>query len=1022
MSSLVANSELAQSSFLMSQAQLALKTGQAKFWILLVGVSQYYDRRFPTLQYSTIDTQRLADAFADVTQEFQDISVKVHHDSALPPTVSAVRSSLQEIVENAQPQDTVLFYFSGHGALDARMQQVVFCLADTQKDTMLQTGLSALSLLGSLGNCAAKQQILWVEACHANGMMPQTDATELLDNPTCHLIEMFQRQASQVPGFQSLLSCDRAQQSWKFPELGHGVFTHFLIEGLRGGAANPQGIVTASVLENYVRDRTVQYIDRTNQQLEWLHRDGKKHSSKAIVQKPVRIGNAQVQVPLGIRPKDPLEYLFPEIKAPNIEPPLARCAPLHQPKLNPVVPPPIEKPATIEPAIPPIQKIVPESIPSPELTLEIKSLDPVPPIVQEPIAEFIEPSELKKISPEPVEPVQKPQTEKIQVESAPSIQPVSVEETLPEEIELIPLVQEPVAIEETVLPEVAKPVQPESSEIQAISPELSAATPEAIAPVEPPRKRNETQRQIKRFHRITKKRLNSAATTLNGAVREATQSAGNFATFQHAQARQQAVHLHSAISTKLNALSQSTRQAATVGQMLYRQRAAEVSHIATDAVQNLDRSTRSLTQSAFEQTQKPETRQFLTAVLKSLGMITIGIAGVGLYVHRNDQIHEIQTLTSAATTETQSNQTKQALSNALKAGHTLQQVDRPWNFVPESLKLSTIATLQQAIALTGSTPTPIGVALSNATLSPDQNTFAASTPKNTIQIWRSDAVPQPKTELGGHKAPIIRLVFSPDGKRLASASEDKTIKIWDVEKGILIQTLSAHTQAVTALSFRSDGEVLASGSIDQTIKLWSVSKGRILDTFKGHNATASVIRFSPDGRILAAGALTNTIHLWYPDSQNPVLLGSHSRMATTQGISDLAFSPDGKTIASAGADRTVKLWNIGAATVDRETLPTQTLTGHENEVTSLSFSASGQILASGGHDRTIRLWNMQDGTFIKTLFGSPDPIEQIAFSADGKSLSSIGNLYGSKRWSLDLDSLMKAGCQLAGTRSQAGCS
>ncbi|MBD1824897.1 caspase family protein [Cyanobacteria bacterium FACHB-DQ100] len=1003
--------------------QSTLKTGQAKLWILLIGVSRYEDRKFPILQYSTIDTQSLADAFVDVTQEFPNTSIQVHHDAAAAPSLSEVKVSLQTITEQAKPEDTVVVYFCGHAALDLRLQQAVFCLADTQKDAMRQTGLSAIGLLGLLGNCAAKQQVLWIDVWHANGMTAQTDAAELLDNPVGQLIQMLQQQAMQHPGFQALLSCNASgreiQQSWKFPELGHGVFAHFLIEGLRGAAANAEGTVTTSVLGNYVHDRTVDYVDRSNQQIEWLHRDTKNRSSKAILQTPVRIGQAQTV--LGIKPKDPLELLFPEIEAPNIDPPLPRSTQPYQPQLETetIVPPSIEKPSTIEPEIPIVQKIVSEP----------SAAEPVEPAI-----------------------------------------PSAIEPT-------IPTIQT-IALDQTAISPVAEWVKPEITPVTSFptiaSNPVESATIKSLvkSPASKP-VRKTGERQVRHLQEAARQHFNQAGTTLTslqGAIVQATQAAGEFAIAQQTQSKQRAAQLKSAVTTKISALNRSISQAASSGQTLYQQRASEIgqiavttaqlskqravqlksaattkisalnqsifqtassgqalyrqrsseaNQIAATTVQHLGRATRNLTQSTLEQTQKPKTQKMVTTGVKIVGVVAVAGVGVGLYQSRSEQIETIQNLSSAATTQLEANQAREALSTALEAGHKLQQVDRPWNFVPESLKISTIVTLQQAIAASEPPLSPLSNSLSSASLSPDQKTFAVVTRNNSIQLWqRAGNQPQSiRAELKGHKAAVTQIVFSPDGKRLASASQDKTIKLWNIEKGILIQTLSAHTEAVTALSFRSDGEVLASGSADQTIKLWNVSKGRILDTFKGHNATASVIRFSPDGRILAAGTLTNTLHLWYPDSQNPILLGTHGSRSEAQAINDLAFTPDGKTIASAGSDSTIKLWTAGKASSERETVPTQTLSGHEAAVTSISFIADGKVLASGGRDRTIRLWNMQDGTFLKTLLGSQDQIEQIALSSDSKTLLSVGNRYGLKIWDFDLETLMQTGCRLSGNRS-----
>ncbi|MER3478312.1 MAG: hypothetical protein C4287_19915, partial [Leptolyngbya sp. ERB_1_2] len=186
-----------------------LETGQAKLWVLLVGVNHYKDPQLPSLQYSAIDCQGLSEALIDATQAFPQRSMQIRHDFGVPATLSQVRGSLTTIVEAAQAPDTVLIYFSGHGVLDTDTQQPILCLTDTQKADLLNTGLSVSELLEQLSHCQAKQQIVWLDACHSGGMTLRGT----LPNPTLQLMGLLGRQASQSQGFYALLSCDQAQQS-----------------------------------------------------------------------------------------------------------------------------------------------------------------------------------------------------------------------------------------------------------------------------------------------------------------------------------------------------------------------------------------------------------------------------------------------------------------------------------------------------------------------------------------------------------------------------------------------------------------------------------------------------------------------------------------------------------------------------------------------------------------------------------------------------------------------------------------
>ncbi len=242
----------------------------AKLWLLLVGVNQYQDEALPSLRYSAVDCQGLAEALADpALGKFQE--VKIHHDFAPQlPLLTTVRASLKQITTVAKSIDTVIFYFSGHGILQPNTQQAFLCLADTQKSHLETTGLALQELLQALSNCAAHQQLVWLDACHSGGMTLRGTG-ESLPNPTPQLVQVLQQRAATAKGFYALLSCDTNQQSWEFPELGHGVFTYYLMRGLRGDAADGNSIISADSLYRYVYHQTLQYIDKTNQQLRLIN-------------------------------------------------------------------------------------------------------------------------------------------------------------------------------------------------------------------------------------------------------------------------------------------------------------------------------------------------------------------------------------------------------------------------------------------------------------------------------------------------------------------------------------------------------------------------------------------------------------------------------------------------------------------------------------------------------------------------------------------------------------------------------
>ncbi|MHC5773420.1 protein kinase domain-containing protein [Nostoc sp.] len=248
--------------------------------------------------------------------------------------------------------------------------------------------------------------------------------------------------------------------------------------------------------------------------------------------------------------------------------------------------------------------------------------------------------------------------------------------------------------------------------------------------------------------------------------------------------------------------------------------------------------------------------------------------------------------------------------------------------------------------------------------------------------------------LTGHSgtlSSVNALAISPDGYTLASGSDDKIVKLWDLNTHKVLASLSGHSQAVKSVTFSPDGQILATASDDKTIKLWQVETLEEICTLLGHSHAVKSVAFSPDGQILVSGSWDKTIKLWDINTGREICSMTGHQLQ----VNSVAFSPQGQLLASASYDRTIRLWQISALESSQRELQNRpcysllsTLSGHAWAVLTVAFSPDGQILATGSDDNTIKLWEVNTGQLICTLVGHSWSVVAVAFSADGETLLS----------------------------------
>jgi len=344
----------------------------------------------------------------------------------------------------------------------------------------------------------------------------------------------------------------------------------------------------------------------------------------------------------------------------------------------------------------------------------------------------------------------------------------------------------------------------------------------------------------------------------------------------------------------------------------------------------------------------------------------------------------------------------EALIESLKAGLLLKW--STWETQADT-RTQVVATLQQVVYGLRELRILKGYSGGNISFSPDGKTIASASDDRTVKLWSIEG--RELHTFKGHSSKVTSVSFSPDGKTIASASEDKTVKLWSIE-GTQLHTFKGHSGAVTSVSFSPDGKTIASASSDGSVKLWSI-EGTQLHSLKEQNGEVTSVGFSPDGKTITFVNGDQTVKRWSIESREFMLIRDGEEEVILEGKEGEAYllisvreSPDGKTIAFASEDKTVKLWSKDGSLFSTSTMDiTIPIWRGDNRKEEISYSRGEvPIIVSRGSRIETRIERYSTKLDLK---GHSGAVTSVSFSPDGKTIVSASEDKTVKLWSMSIE-------------------